>query len=59
MLILEGGVEGISLPPQNINTAKTYSGGTEKKSKETLYRRDYGSDRSRFETILLDREPML
>ena len=57
MLILGG--EGIDLPPQNINTAKTYSAGTEKKSKETLYLRNNGSDRSRFETVLMDREPML
>jgi hypothetical protein len=57
MLILGG--EGIGLPPQNINTTKTYSAGTEKGSKETLYLRDYGSDRGRFETILMDREPML
>jgi hypothetical protein len=45
MLILGG---RIGLPPQIIKTAKIYSAGTEKKSKETLHRRDYGSDRSKF-----------
>jgi len=56
MLILWG---KIGLPPHIIKTAKTYSTGTEKKSKENLYRRDYISDRSRFGTILLDKDPML
>jgi len=47
------------MSPQNINTTKTYSVEAKKSSKGTLNRRDYGSDRNRFDIVLLGREPML
>lgn len=56
LIIASFGGERTDLLSQIKNVAKTYSVGTEKESKATLYRRDYGSDLSRFETIMLGRE---